>query len=97
MGEKMKDDYEQLDLEDKDIDRLICELDSVKKSPYVFLALLALPFAAYFFREPPFDVGGSVLMAILFIVVINSQFDIYLSKKKIKILSKIIKSMKSKG
>lgn len=96
MGEKMKDEYEQLDLDDKDIDRLICELDGVKKSPYVFLALLTLPFAAYFFRDPPFDVGGSVLMAILFIAVINSQFDIYVSRQKIKILSKIIKSMRSK-
>lgn len=70
-------------------DHLIDQFNDTKKSPYLFLILMSLPFVIYLLPLNYLE-EKNLWITIVVILLVNAQADIYVLNKKLKILSKAI-------
>lgn len=88
----MKNSDKNSEQSQNDLKELVGQLNNVKKNPYVFLVSIVLPLVLYLLiPELYLGVNPAVVFLVVYFIV-DSQVEVFLLKKKVRILSDIMRN-----
>lgn len=89
----MKNSDKNSEQSQHDLNELVAQLNNVKKNPYIFLVSIVLPLVCYLLIPQHYlGVNPAVVFIVVYFIV-DSQMEVFLLKKKVRILSDIMRNI----